>query len=743
MAKGSKIARRGFLIGSAAIAGGVAFGVVQINRPHPNPLLATLEDDEASGNPWVTITPHKITIYTPHVDVGQGAVHMQSLLVAEEMDLEPGQFETAFGSPDAAYFNTAIAADNVPFPVTERGRLAQATRSAANTFSKVLGLQVTGGSTSVPDSFDKLRRAGAVTRETLKLAAAQAYAVPVSELTTQAGAVILPDGRAVAYTDLAAAAADIKPVQDVALRSPEAWRLVGKPTRRPDAEAKVFGAQPYGIDLRLEGMAHASVRLSPTRGPVLRADLEAARATRGVSDIVPLSNGFAVLADNTWSAMQGAQAIDVDWGPAPYPAEQADHWQAVADAFTPDALDREWRADGDVDTAGGSQITAEYRAPYVAHQPLEPLNATIHYRDGMAEIWAAHQMPRFAQDMVAEVLGIASDKVIFHNQFAGGSFGHRLEFENIICAAEIAKAKPDAPVKVTWSREEDFARDYPRHIGMARGTARVADGQVDSFDLQIAGAPVTASQVSRLGYPAAGPDNQLAAGAWNAPYAIPHFRVRAYRAEGLAPVSSWRSVGASSCGFFLEGMLDEAIHAAGADPMEERLRLCSWEVARGTLDAVAEMSGWGTSLPAGSGRGVAIVESFGVPAAMVVQVTSTSDGIRLDDVWIAVDAGQVVDPDMFEHQVQGGVIWGLGHAINSEVTFSDGRVEQSNYHDAEGLRLYQTPPIEVRALMNNPDVRGIGEPTVPPAAPALANAIFAATGQRLREMPFFNSVDFL
>ena len=743
MAKARTFARRAFLIGSVAVAGGVAFGVVQMRRPHPNPLLASLEDGEASSNPWVTIGPHKITIYTPHVDIGQGAAHMQSLLVAEELDLELDQFETSFGLPDPAYFNTAVAADNVPFPVSDRGWVAEASRDAAGGFAKLLGLQVTGGSTSVPDSFDKLRRAGAVARETLKLTAAQKYGENVSSLATRAGSVILPDGTAVAYTDLAADAAQVEPVQDVALRPPEAWRYVGKPTRRPDAEAKVFGAQKYGIDKRIEGMVHASVRLSPTRGPVVAADTASALLVPGVSKVVPLSNGFAVIANNTWSAMQGALAIDVTWGPASHLADQSDHWAALSASFGEDALDREWRSDGDVDAFATPDITAEYRAPYVAHQPLEPLNATILLEKDKVEIWASHQMPRFAQDKVADVLGIDRKDVLFHNQYAGGSFGHRLEFENIVCAAEIARAMPEVPVKVTWSREEDFARDYPRHIGMARGAGAVEGGKVQSLDLQIAGAPVTVSQIGRLGYPSAGPDNQLAAGAWNAPYALANFRVRSYRTEKLAPVSSWRSVGASSCGFFLEGMLDEVIHAAGADPMVERVRLCSWDVARSTLEAVAEMSNWGSPLPAGTGRGVAMVESFGVPVSMVVQVTATEDGIRLDHVWVAVDAGQVVDPDMFEQQVQGGVIWGLGHAINSEVTFSEGRVEQSNYHDAEGLRLYQTPPIEVRALSNHHAIRGIGEPAVPPSAPALANAIFAATGQRLREMPFFNFVDFV
>jgi isoquinoline 1-oxidoreductase beta subunit len=542
---------------------------------------------------------------------------------------------------------------------------------------------------------------------------------------------------------LAEVAATLEPVRDVALRPPGQWRLIGRDTLRPDIVAKSTGTQTYGIDLRLEGMVHAAVRLSPMRGPVVRADTSAAERMSGVRKVLRITDGFAVLGDNTWSAMQGALAIEVEWGPAPFHAEQEAHWAELSASITPDNLDAEWRADGDADALGDSGIRAEYRAPYVAHQPLEPLNAVVMVREESVEVWAAHQLPRFVQKLVAELTGHAPDDVIFHNQYAGGSFGHRLEFENILFAAEIANQMRGTPVKLTYSREEDFARDFPRHIGLARARGAVSGGQVKSLSLDIAAPSVVASQMGRIGLPVVGPDSQLPAGAWNAPYAIENFRVRTYRALNLAPVSSWRAVGASTCGFFLEGFLDELIHAAGADPMEERLRLCTWDVARGVLEAVADMSGWASDPGPRKGRGVALVESFGVPTAEVVEVTDTDDGIRIDKVWVAADVGTVVDPVTFENQVQGGVIWGLGHAINSEITFSGGRADQTNYHDAEGLRLYQAPKIEVRALETNFAIRGIGEPPVPPAAPALANAVFAATGVRLREMPFYKFIDFV
>ncbi|WP_299405030.1 molybdopterin cofactor-binding domain-containing protein [uncultured Roseobacter sp.] len=746
MSRLGTMTRRGLMIGAAAIAGGVAFGTYRVMTPHANPLAKGLAPDAASFNPFVRVTPQGITLIAQHVDVGQGAASMQAALIAEEMDIAFGQFEIEQARPDPAYYNTAMADEAVPFMSTDTGRVAETMRGAMGAMIKLMGTQVTGGSTSVPDSFDKLRRAGAVARETLKAAAAVETGVPVDELRTSQAAVILPDGTEIAYTALAATAATLEPVTDVALRDASAWQLIGKPMRRLDIVAKSTGQQTYGIDLKIDGMVLGAVRCNPRKGGALNGfDASAAEAMRGVQQIVPLANGVAVIAENTWYALQALEVIDYDWGPAPYPAEQDDHWAAVAQAFAPDALDRVWRDDGDASSAvtDTPDVTVEYRAPYVAHQPLEPLSAVVRVTETQADVWASHQMPRFVQQRVAEQTGLAADQVVFHNQFAGGSFGHRLEFDNIDRATEVAMQLKGTPVKLMFSREEDFAQDYPRQIGMARAKGAVQDGQVTALDLEIATPSAVRSQMGRVGLPVPGPDTQIAAGAWNAPYAIPHFRVAAYAAPELALTSSWRSVGASTAGFFGESALDEVIHAAGADPMAERLRLVNDPVAKAVLEAVAEMSNWGSALSAGKGRGVALVNSFGVPVAEVIEVTQTAEGLRIDHVYVAADVGRIVDPVNFENQVQGGVIWGLGHAINSEITFSDGQVEQSNYYDAEGMRLYQAPEIHVRGLENAEKIRGIGEPPVPPAAPALANAIFAATGQRIREMPFNRHIDFI
>ena len=745
MGRARTATRRAFLIGSTAVMGGVAFGSYMVARPHENPLISSLQDGEATFNPFVKVTADAITLIVPHADKGQGVHSSQAALIAEELDVDLDQVTLSFGVPSPAYYNTAIAGDAVPFMPFDESTTAQIVRGVAGSVVKMLGMQVTGGSSAMPDSFDKLRMAGAVARETLKAAAAAKTGIAVADLKTARGKVQLPDGAELTYTELAADAAGIDLVLDIALRDPSEWRLIGKPMQRVDIVAKSTGTLKYGIDLDVDGMVHAAVRVNPRRGVMNGFDATVAEGMRGVAKIVPFTNGVAVIADNTWRAIQAANAIEFDWGPSPYPAEQQGHWDEVAASFTDDRLDRVWRSDGDVDAAFSEAdlIEAEYRAPYVAHQPLEPIGAIVRVDDGSAEVWAGQQIQGFVLTKVAEIAGCAPAEVTFHNQFIGGSFGHRLEFENITLATEIAAQLRGTPVKLTFSREEDFAQDFVRQIGMSRSSGHVKGGKVDSWSLDIATVSASFSQMGRLGFPPAGPDAQIVAGAWNMPYDIPNLRVRGYLVPELAPTSSWRSVGASTAGFFAEGFLDELIHAAGADPLAERIRLCNNEVHRKVLEAVGEMSGWGSDLGPNRGRGIAMVESFGVPTAEVVEVTMTEAGIKIDKVFVAADVGRVIDPVNFENLMQGGVVWGLGHAINSEITFSDGMAEQTNYHAHEGMRMYQAPEIIVKGLENGKHIRGIGEPPVPPAPAALANAIFAATGQRLREMPFYNHIDFV
>jgi isoquinoline 1-oxidoreductase subunit beta len=388
-------------------------------------------------------------------------------------------------------------------------------------------------------------------------------------------------------------------------------------------------------------------------------------------------------------------------------------------------------------------LTAEYRLPFLAHAPLEPMNATALFTGDGLDIWTGTQIPGFAQAAAARIAGLPIRAVRLHNQMIGGSFGRRLEDDFIRQAVQVAVALPGTPVKLTWSREEDFSHDFPRPMVLARARGAVAAGQVTAMDLAIAAPSVVASQMGRLGLPAAGPDVSIVAGAWDQPFAVPHLRVTGYRVPAGVPVSSWRSVGASANGFIHETFLDELIHSAGADPLEERLRLCSHAESRAVLETAGDMSGWSGPRPGpGQGRGLAFTLSFGVPVAVVVDVTDTDEGLRMTRVCAAIGVGRVLDPVNFENQVQGGLVWGLGHAMGAEITFADGMVEQTNFHAYPTIRLDQVPPILVRAVEGLGPVRGAGEPPVPPAAPALGNAIFALTGQRLRQLPFARSVTF-
>jgi isoquinoline 1-oxidoreductase beta subunit len=745
MSRARKIARRAFLIGSAAVAGGVAFGVYEYKRTPTNPLLKNLGDGQAALTPYVMVDSTGVTIITPRADVGQGAYSTLAALVAEELDLAWDQIKIDPGPPSVAYYNGKVLAESFPLAATDDGFMARNARVFGDVGGKFMSLQITGGSSTVADAYEKMRIAGALAREVLLLSAARQTGVAKSDLRTRNGAVVTPDGKSMSYASLAEIAATIDPPATMALKPELEWRYLGKKMPRIDMVAKCTGAAIYGVDLRMPGMVFATVRTNPRLGGGMKSyDASAAAASRGVVKIVPISGGVGVIADNTWRAFKAASLIKFDWGPAPYPPATAAMFEAVAACFIPARQDSRLKNEGDVETAlkDKSVIEAEYKVPYLAHAPLEPMSVVVQLKDGQLDIWTGTQIPLFLVAAAASITGLRTENIHLHAQISGGSFGRRLEDDYVRQAVELAKAFPGSPIKVTWTREEDMTHDFPRPLGIGRMRGAVKGGKVDAYDASIACPSVSSSQLGRQNLSIPGPDVAIVAGAWDQPFKIPNYRVTGYRVPELVPVSSWRSVGASGNGFMHDCFLDELIHAAGADPLKERLRLCWHEPSRKVLEAVGEMSNWGTDLGKNRGRGIAFTLSFGVPTAEVVEVTKTSRGIRIDKVFVAVEVGKVLDPQNFENQVQGGVIWGLGHAMNAELTYADGVAEQTNYHAFEGLRLYQTPLIEVRALTNTHEIRGIGEPSVPPAAPALANAIFAATGKRIRELPLNKCIDF-
>jgi len=742
-----KITRRSFLIGSLAMAGGAAFGVYSYRKPTDNPLDIDLKQGSAAITPYVLIDADGVTLITPRADKGQGAYSIQAHLLAEELDIDPHKVKLSPGRPDAAYYNGHVLEEGAPFASTDSGWLAERVRGSMEIPAKLMGMQMTGGSSTVKDSFIKLRNAGAVARETIKEAAAQQSGVSRSELKTENGQVVLPDGKTIAYTELAATLADIEPVNKVELRPESEWRYIGKDMQRVDILPKSTGTERYGIDRVEEGMVYASVRANPGLGGTVKSfDSKAAEGMQGVLKVVPTKHGVGVIADNTWRAFQAVNAIDIKWNDGPYPASQAEMWGVLEKSLSAEHQDSRNKNDGGIDESlkDGEILEAEYRIPYLAHAPMEPMNAVVKITDDRLDIWTGTQIPRFIQDHAAALTGMDAEQVHVHVESMGGSFGRRLEDEYVMQAIEMAMAVKGTPVKMTWTREEDMLHDFPRPMQMSRARGKVKDGKVDSYDLSIVSASVTGSWMGRLMGPVPGPDPTIVAGAWDQPFAIPNYRVTGYRAPEMVPISSWRSVGASGNGFLHEGFMDELIHKAGADPLKERIRLCNHDISRKVLETVGELSGWdGSKIAENRGRGVAFTISFGVPTAQVVEVTNTEQGIRLDKLFIVVDVGKVLDPINLEAQLSGGAIFGLGHAMNCELTYENFSPQQTNYHQFEGMRLYQTPEVVVKVLENNTKVSGAGEPGVPPAGPALANAIFAATGQRIREMPFNKPIDFV
>ncbi len=495
-------------------------------------------------------------------------------------------------------------------------------------------------------------------------------------------------------------------------------------------------------------MVYATVRANPGIGGEVKAySSDEARKMPGVKRIIEISSGVAVVADNTWRAIQAANALEITWGAPNYPATSGEMWDILADTIDNAGPNIARKKQGNVDGAlkDADVFEAEYRVPYLAHAPLEPMNAVVKVTDQQVDIWTGTQIPDFIQQHTAKLTGHRIENINMHVLPMGGSFGRRLEDTYVMQTVEIANAMRGTPVKMTWSREEDFAHDYVRPMALARGRGAVKDGQVESYDLKIACPSIMDSQMFRLmGRKMPGPDTTITTGADDQPYNIPNYRVRGFKSPEMVPVSSWRSVGASHCGFHHESFMDELIHEAGADPLAERKRLLADDpLSVKVLEEVEKMSGWTGPKPGGGrGRGVAFTLSFGVRTAIIVEVMKMAGGIKMTNVWGAAEVGKVLDPINFEAQFSGGIVFGLGHAMNCELTYEDYAPTQANYYDYEGMRMHQVPKINVVGLENGERVTGIGEPGVPPSAPALANAIFAATGRRIRELPFYNHIDF-
>lgn len=754
MSQFGKTTRRTFLIGTAAIAGGVAIGYWYVDRPYPNPLEDGLAEGEATFNPFVKIaSDNTITVIAPRAEMGQGISTTLAALVAEELDVPLEILKVEHGPTSWAYYNEGPVGE--AFPWLDDGAMAEMGRHVLGRLIKVLGVECTVASSSTRDSFERMRQAGAAARHMLMEAAAQRLGVDASELRTH-NAVVVHDAsnRSLTYGELALDAAKVPPPSSLQLKDKADWKLLGKPQKRVDMLSKVTGAPLYGVDVKLPDMLFGTVRMNPVfwQKPT-KADLSKAEAIRGVVKIIPLEtsygHGFGVVAENTWAAFRAAELIEADWGRPTYPADTTAIEKTLKDALATDNVSVA-RNDGDVDAAFANapaerMIQADYAVPFLAHLCMEPQNATARYERGKLEIWAPNQLPTAVRYLSGAAIGLETKDVTVHTTFLGCGFGRR-EMDTTIYAAIMAKAVGGRPVKVIWSREEDIRHDLYRPPARGRFRARIGeDGLPEALDMTVA-APSLAASFLRRTFPSlpAGPDPTTTQGLRDQPYSIPNYRTAGIKADIDVPLGFWRSVGSSFNCFFHECFLDEIAQKSGIDPLDMRRRLTKdFPAARAVMDRISAMSGWGAKLPEGKAKGIAFNLCFGTWTAEVVQIAQTETGIRIEKVWIAADVGTALDPRIIESQLISGAIFGLSSAMNQEITLTHGVIDQSNVPDFDAMRISQCPAFEVAILENYHKMGGVGEAGVPPAIAALANAVFALTGKRIRQLPLSKEVTFV
>ena len=673
-------------------------------------------------NAFIRIAPpNQITLIMPNCEVGQGIYTGEATLIAEELEAGLDQVTLAPAPPDDAVYK-----------------------------QPQLQLQATGGSTSIRGAWTPLRKAGAVARTLLIQAAAQRWNVPEGECRAERAAVLHPEsGRSLPYGALAEAAARLPAPDQVALKPASQFRLIGKPLRRLDTPDKVKGATVFGIDVIVPGMKIATVAGCPVLGGTVQSvDDSAALKVPGVRQVVKLDDAVAVVGDHFWAAKTGLDALKIVWSPgANAKLSSADLWASMDHASQHDPAAVAYQS-GDFERAfhgAARRIEAVYRQPLLSHSPMEPIAAVVHVQPGgKVELWCGTQVPSRAQATAAKVAGVPAEQVILHEQMIGGAFGRKLDTDYVEQATAIAKQCP-WPVKMVWTREQDVQHDRYRPLYLDRIAAGLdSRGRPTAWRHRITGASVMAIFAPPAMRPN-GVDPDAVEEAEDPVYGqFPDMLVDYVRwrpPQGVHPFW-WRGVGPTHAVFVVESFVDELAHAVGRDPVAYRRDLLrDVPRARAVLDRAADAAGWGSPLPARTGRGVAVQKAFGSYIATVLEVSVADDGdVRLNRATMAVDCGMTVNPNLVEQQLQGGLLFGLSAALWQGITLKDGRVQQSNFNDYRTLRINETPPIQVVHLLTDNPPGGIGETGTVAAAPSLCNAIFAASGVRLREVPVDRSL---
>jgi isoquinoline 1-oxidoreductase beta subunit len=693
--------RRDFLQTTGAAGAALVIGI----------RLPTQAAAPLAPNAWLRIgADESVRVLVDRSEMGQGVATSLPMLLAEELEADWTKVRIEFAPAAREYFNP------------------------------LFGMQGTGGSTSVRAAWTPLRQAGAAAREVLIAAAAQTWGVDRATCRAERGAVTHePTRRRLTYGRLVGRAAALPVPTDVPLKSPKDWRIIGKPTKRLDTPPKVTGAAQFGIDVRVPGLLVAVVARCPVFGGKMKSfDAAAAKAVPGVRHVVPISSGVAVLADGYWPAKKGRDALKIEWDEGPNAGvSSASISRLFAEgAARPGAVARH---DGDPDrgiTAAARTIEATYEMPFLAHATMEPMNCTAHVRADGVDVWAPTQFQTMAQQVGASIGGVPPEKVRVHTTYLGGGFGRRFELDFIQEALEASKAGGGAPVKVIWSREDDTQHAQYRPANYHRMRAGLdGGGRPVAWTHRI----VAPSIMARV-FPNTvqnGLDAEAVEGGKEMAYGVPNVHVDYVLTDTGIPVGFWRSVNNSFNAFAVETFIDELAAAAQADPYEYRRGLLANAPRhRGVLELAATKAGWGAPLPASRARGIAVHKSFESFVAEVAEVSVSSAGeVRVHRVVCAVDCGMYVNPDTIEAQMQSGIVYGLTAALKGAITIDRGRVQQGNFHDYPMLRMDEMPVVEVHIVPSTEAPGGVGEPGTPPIAPAVANAIFAATGKRIRKLP--------